>query len=84
VIDPVSTLSKSGNALTAHSVAERLMDWSKAAGTTLVCTSLLDEMSSPTEGGSPLADTWIHLNFLVQATERNRGLPIIKSRSTAH
>ena len=31
VVDPVSTLSKSGNELTAHSVAERLIDWSKAA-----------------------------------------------------
>jgi circadian clock protein KaiC len=89
VIDPVSTLSKSGNELTAHSVAERLIDWSKAAGTTLVCTSLLDEMASQNEGGSPLqistlADTWIHLNYLVQAGERNRGMSIIKSRGTAH
>lgn len=89
VIDPVSTLSKSGNELTAHSVAERLIDWSKADGTTLVCTSLLDEMSSQSEGGSPLqistlADTWIHLNYLVQAGERNRGMSIIKSRGTAH
>jgi circadian clock protein KaiC len=89
VIDPVSALAKSGNALTAHSVAERLIDWSKAEGTTLVCTSLLDEMSSRTEGGSPLqvstlADTWLHLNYLVQAGERNRGLSIIKSRGTAH
>ena len=89
VIDPVSTLSKSGNELTAHSVAERLIDWSKADGITLVCTSLLDEMSGQTEGGSPLqistlADTWIHLNYLVQAGERNRGLSIIKSRGTAH
>ena len=89
VIDPVSTLSKSGNELTAHSVAERLIDWSKANGTTLVCTSLLDEMSTQSEGGSPLqistlADTWVHLNYLVQAGERNRGMSIIKSRGTAH
>jgi circadian clock protein KaiC len=89
VIDPVSTISKSGNEFTAHSVAERLIDWSKAAGMTLVCTSLLDEMSSQSEGGSPLqistlADTWIHLNYLVQAGERNRGMSIIKSRGTAH
>jgi circadian clock protein KaiC len=89
VIDPVSTLSKTGNEFTAHSVAERLIDWSKADGTTLVCTSLLDEMASQSEGGSPLqistlADTWIHLNYLVQAGERNRGMSIIKSRGTAH
>jgi circadian clock protein KaiC len=89
VVDPVSTLSKTGNELTAHSVAERLIDWSKAEGITLVCTSLLDEMSSQSEAGSPLqistlADTWIHLNYLVQAGERNRGMSIIKSRGTAH
>jgi circadian clock protein KaiC len=89
VIDPVSTWSRSGHDLGAHSVAERLIDWTKANGTTLVCTSLLDEMSSQTEGGSSLqistlADTWIHLSYLMQAGERNRGLSIIKSRGTAH
>ncbi len=89
VIDPVSTLAKVGNELTAHAVAERLIDWSKADGTTLVCTSLLDELNGQLEGGTPLqistiADTWIHLNYLVQAGERNRGLSIIKSRGTSH
>jgi circadian clock protein KaiC len=89
VIDPMSTWSKSGNDSNAHSVAERLTDWSKANGITLVCTSLLDEMHSQTEGGSSLqistlADTWIHLNYLMQAGERNRGVSIIKSRGTAH
>ena len=33
---------------------------------------------------STIADTWIHLNYLVQAGERNRGLSIVKSRGTAH
>jgi circadian clock protein KaiC len=89
VIDPVSTLSKAGNELTAHAVAERLIDWTKSEGITLVCTSLLDEMSSESNGGTPLqistlADSWIHLNYLVQAGERNRGMSIIKSRGTAH
>jgi circadian clock protein KaiC len=89
VIDPVSTLSKAGNELTAHGVAERLIDWSKADGMTLVCTSLFDELTSGVGTSSPLhvstlADTWIHLSYLVQAGERNRGLSIIKSRGTAH
>jgi circadian clock protein KaiC len=89
VIDPVSALSKSGNELTAHGVAERLIDWSKADRITLVCTSLLNEISGQAEGDSSLhisslADTWIHLNYLVQAGERNRGMSIIKSRGTAH
>lgn len=89
VIDPVSALSTSGNELTARSVAARLVDWSKTDGTTLVCTSQLDEMSSQAEGSSSLqlskiADTWIHLNYLQQAGERNRGMSIIKSRGTVH
>jgi circadian clock protein KaiC len=89
VIDPVSALSKTGNELTAHAVVDRLIDWSKSAGITLVCTSLLDEVSSPLAEASPLqistmADTWIHLNYLVQAGERNRGMSIIKSRGTSH
>jgi circadian clock protein KaiC len=89
VVDPVSIWSKSGNDLSAQSVAERLIDWAKANGLTLVCTRLLDEMSSPMEIGSSfqistVADTWIQLDYLVQAGERNRGLSIIKSRGTAH
>jgi circadian clock protein KaiC len=87
VIDPVSALSKLGNRATATSVAERLLDWTKTAGITLVCTSLIDA-SMQMEGTplqiSTLADTWIHLNYLVHAGERNRGLSIIKSRGTAH
>ncbi|MDP2708414.1 MAG: ATPase domain-containing protein, partial [Burkholderiales bacterium] len=89
VIDPVSAWFYPGNDLTAHSVAERLTDWAKAGNITLVCTRLLDEISRLTEGGSAwhistLADTWIHVNYLVQAGERNRGLSIVKSRGTAH
>jgi circadian clock protein KaiC len=89
VIDPVSTLSNAGNELTAHGVAERLVDWSKTDGITLLCTSLVDELSAGSEGSgslhiSTLADTWIHLNYVVQAGERNRGLAIIKSRGTSH
>ena len=89
VIDPVSTWTRSNDGKSAHSVAERLIDWSKAAGITLLCTSLLDELSHREEGVSSLqistlADTWIQLDYLVQAGERNRGLAVIKSRGTAH
>jgi len=89
VIDPVSTFARSGNEITSHGVAERLIDWCKADGITLVCTSLLDESAGQTETGTPLhistlADTWIQLNYLVQSGERNRGMSIIKSRGTSH
>src|SRR6202049_316093 len=88
VIDPVSTWAKSGS-LAVHGVAERLIDWSKGEGMTLICTRLPDEMPNRGEGDSrlqisTLADTWIHLNYLVQGGERNRSLSIIKSRGTAH
>ena len=89
VVDPVSTWSNSGNDLSAHSATERMIDWAKAEGITLVCTSLLDEISSRSEVGAPMqistiADAWVHLSYLVQAGERNRGLSIIKARGMAH
>jgi circadian clock protein KaiC len=88
VIDPVSSLAKAGNEDTAYSVAERLIDWTKGTGITLVCTSLLHEAWAQMEGTplqiSTIADTWIHLNYVVHAGERNRGLSIIKSRGTQH
>ncbi len=89
VVDPVSGWSRSNNDLSTHSVMERLTDWSKAGGITMLCTRLFDNIFSQMEGDSPLhistlADTWIHLEYLVQAGERNRGLSIIKSRGTAH
>jgi circadian clock protein KaiC len=89
VIDPVSALSNSGNELAAHGVGQRLIDWSKADRITLVCTSLLNEISGQAETDSTLhisslSDTWIHLSYVVQAGERNRGMSIIKSRGTAH
>lgn len=90
VIDPISSWSESSNSLRAHNVIERLIGWSKAAGITLVCTRLLGKMSSLAEDGgslpqiSTMADTWIHLDYLVQAGERNRGLSVVKSRGTAH
>jgi circadian clock protein KaiC len=88
VIDPVSALAKSGNQGTAYGVVERLIDWTKTAGITLVCTSLLDDAGAQAEGTplqiSTVADTWLHLNYLVHAGERNRGLTIVKARGSAH
>ena len=89
VIDPVSALSKGGNEEMVHGVAERLIDWAKTKGITLVCTSLLDASGSAQLEGTPMeistiADTWIHLTYVIHAGERNRGLSIVKSRGTAH
>lgn len=87
-IDPASALAKSGNALLAHSVVHRLVDWCKWNGITLLTTSLLDRVHEADTHTplhiSTIADTWIHLDYRVDAGERNRGLSIIKSRGTAH
>jgi len=89
VIDPVSTFFRSSNRLTAQRIAERLIDWAKSEGITLLCTSLVDDVGGKSSAGSTLhistlADTWIHLTYLLEAGERNRGLAIMKSRGTAH
>ena len=88
VVDPVSALAKTGNALTAHGVSERLLDWAKSERITLLCTSLLDRISNEKEvlsiPISTIADTWIHLSYLIHAGERNRSLSIVKSRGTWH
>ncbi len=58
----------------------------KALGITVLNTSLLtsvDEESTPIQI-STIADTWIHLSYLVHAGERNRALSIVKSRGTPH
>lgn len=87
-IDPASALANSGNALLAHSIIQRLVDWCKSRGITLVTTSLLDRATDAYTHTplhiSTIADTWIHLEYPAESGERNRGLSIIKSRGTAH
>jgi circadian clock protein KaiC len=88
VVDPISALLSSNSHNVSHSVAERLIDWAKETGITLVCSSLLDHTLPRMEGTplqvSAIADTWIHLSYIVQAGERNRALSIVKSRGTEH
>ena len=37
-----------------------------------------------TSGVSTVADTWIHVSYVVRSGERNRALTIIKARGTHH
>lgn len=88
VVDPVSALVRLGQGGSGHGVAERLIDWVKAEGITLMCSSLLggglpEQESTPLQI-STIADTWLHLHYRVSGGERNRGLSIVKSRGTAH
>jgi circadian clock protein KaiC len=60
----------------------------KDKGITLLVTALSETDDPRTESTdlqiSTIADTWIHLSYLVRNGERNRALTIIKSRGTAH
>lgn len=88
VIDPLSALAKIGGLDTARAVASRLVYMVKDYKVTVVITSLIEGDDAQAEATelqiSTIADTWIHLSYLVHSGERNRALTIVKSRGTWH
>lgn len=88
VIDPISALNKTGGRIAASHASVRIMDFAKSRGITTICTSLLatdaPEQEVTATQISTIADTWIHLAYLVKGGERNRTLTIVKSRGTSH
>lgn len=87
VIDPLSALSGKLAHIASTDATQMFLDYLKVEGITVVNTSLLDgpDVSEATATGiSTIADTWIHLSYLVHEGERNRALTIVKSRGTGH
>jgi circadian clock protein KaiC len=87
VIDPLSALSTKMSHLASADAAQQFLDFLKGAGITVVNTSLMDGLKTDeatATGISTIADTWIHLSYVVQDGERNRALTIVKSRGTGH
>ena len=88
VIDPLSAIAKAGGLGAARAVANRLIYMVKDAGITVMVTALNEGDEPQAESTdlqiSTIADTWIHLSYLIRSGERNRALTIIKSRGTAH
>ncbi|HEY3198894.1 MAG TPA: ATPase domain-containing protein, partial [Nitrospirales bacterium] len=88
VIDPLSAVAKTGGLSAVRSVANRLMYMMKDKKITILITALVpgEDRAEEPEGMqvSTMADTWIHLSYLVGGGERNRALTIIKSRGTWH
>jgi circadian clock protein KaiC len=87
VIDPLSALSTKLSHLASADASQQFLDFLKVEGITVVNTSLMDGISTDettATGISTIADTWIHLSYLVQDGERNRALTIVKSRGTGH
>src|SRR5687767_1168173 len=87
VIDPLSALSTKLSHLASADAAQQFLDFLKSERITVVNTSLMDGLSTDeatATGISTIADTWIHLSYVVQDGERNRALTIVKSRGTGH
>jgi circadian clock protein KaiC len=87
VIDPLSALSMKLEHVASADAAQQFLDFVKGQGITAVNTSMMDGVSTDETtltGISTIADTWIHLSYLVQDGERNRALTIVKSRGSGH
>jgi circadian clock protein KaiC len=88
VIDPLSAMAKAGGLSAARAVASRLIYMVKDNGVSVVMTSLIGGDNPESEATdlqiSTIADTWIHLSYLVRSGERNRALTIVKSRGSRH
>ena len=88
VLDPISALAKTGGHVAAVHASLLVLDLAKSLWITVICTSLVasdDAIAETTSTQiSTIADTWIHLSYVVHGGERNRALTIVKSRGMKH
>ncbi|MGB5082662.1 MAG: circadian clock protein KaiC [Burkholderiales bacterium] len=88
VIDPLSAIAKAGGIAAARAVANRFIYLAKDEKITVMVTAINEGDQPEAEATdlqiSTIADTWIHLSYLIRSGERNRALTIIKSRGTWH
>ena len=88
VIDPLSAIARTGALSSARAVGNRLIYMVRDHNITTFITSLVagdDPQAEATELQiSTIADTWIHLSYVIHGGERNRQLTIVKSRGTQH
>ena len=75
IIDPLSAFADTSYPFAA-AISENLIDLAKSKGITSLSTSLLGQANGEIETSashvSTIADTWIHLSYVVQNGERNR------------
>jgi circadian clock protein KaiC len=89
VLDPITNFAAVGNTAEVKIMLTRVIDFLKGAGITALFTSLTQgsepiQLERTDEGVSSLIDTWLLLQMVQSAGERNRLLYILKSRGMAH
>lgn len=88
VIDPLSAIARTGALSSARAIGNRLIYKMRDHRVTAIVTALVDGDDPQAEATelqiSTIADTWIHLSYLVRGGERNRALTVVKSRGTRH
>ena len=86
VLDPISSLTNSGNTREVKSMMVRLFDSLKMRQITGFVTYLTaaPRMEGTDAGISSLIDTWLELRDVEMQGERTRGLYVIKSRGMPH
>ncbi len=87
VFDPVTNLTSIGGSEEIKAMLTRVIDFLKGRQITAVFTSLTEggTAAQATEVGiSSLMDTWVILQMVESAGERNRILYVLKSRGMAH
>jgi circadian clock protein KaiC len=88
VIDPLSAIAKVGSLSSARAIGNRLIYTLRDLHITTCITALVDGADPQAEATelqiSTIADTWIHLSYVVNGGERNRALTIVKARGTQH
>ncbi len=89
IMDPITNFAAVGNSAEVKTMLTRVIDFLKGAGITAVLTSLPQgsdhgDLERTDEGVSSLIDTWLLLQVVHSAGERNRLLYVLKSRGMAH
>ena len=87
IVDPLSALSTKVAHIASADAAQQFLDFLKAEGITVLNTSFLAGVTTgeaTASSISTIADTWIHLSYLVDDGERNRAPTIVKSRGIRH
>ncbi len=87
IVDPMTSLLAAGSESETRAMVTRLIDFLKARQITSLFTSLTQEGSALAQSEiaiSSLMDSWLLLQNIESAGERNRGLYVLKSRGMAH